>query len=187
LQEANLLGFVTTAAVEVLSLEELQAPEALLDHLDYLLHPVTAPQASNNLSQWLQDLFETGWQTVESLLTPPTLAYGFRSGQTANSSEVRRAKLLDLGSDQSVILVVELATDSQGSNVRLQVHPSEGQLYLPSNLQMTVVDETGAVFLQAQSRSVDNYIQLQLSGTPGERFSVAIALGTVQVTESFVI
>jgi len=78
-QVASLLGF-TERAMEELPLSELRSPEALLDHLDRLLHPVGAIAASRvaNLSQWLQNTFEVGWQTVDSLLNPPNLAYGFR-------------------------------------------------------------------------------------------------------------
>ncbi|HEY9845691.1 MAG TPA: DUF1822 family protein, partial [Candidatus Caenarcaniphilales bacterium] len=59
--------------------------------------------------------------------------------------------------------------------------------YLPPSLQLVVLDESGASFLEAQARSADNYIQLQFSGTAGERFSVQVTLGEVSTTEDFVI
>jgi hypothetical protein len=50
-----------------------------------------------------------------------------------------------------------------------------------------VIEESGAVFLEAKARRADNYIQLQFSGTTGERFSVKVALGDVSITENFTI
>jgi hypothetical protein len=67
------------------------------------------------------------------------------------------------------------------------VHPIGNQNYLPSLLQLIVLDESGETFLQAQARSADNYIQLQFSGEPGERFSVKITLNDVSIIEDFAI
>ncbi|HEY9822378.1 MAG TPA: DUF1822 family protein, partial [Candidatus Sericytochromatia bacterium] len=57
----------------------------------------------------------------------------------------------------------------------------------PPSLQLTVLDESGATFLEAQSRSADNYIQLQFSGVPGEQFSVRVSLGDASILQDFVI
>jgi hypothetical protein len=52
-----------------------------------------------------------------------------------------------------------------------------------------VLDEAGVTCpeLQVQARSDDNWIQLEFSGEPGERFSLKLALGDVSITEDFVI
>jgi hypothetical protein len=207
-REANLLGFVEQTRQEELRLSDLRSPEDLLDHLDRLLHPAAAQvtMASQvarrslvNLSQWLQNSFETGWQTVESLLNPPemNLAYGFRgmgipSGLSDQSAEgvVRRAKLIDLNIQMPspVALIVELVPEAaQRTDIRLQVHPTGNQIYLPENLRLEVLDQAGDPFLEAQSRGVDNYIQLQFSGVPGESFQVRVAIADASVVEHFVI
>ncbi|MBI4781422.1 MAG: DUF1822 family protein [Oscillatoriophycideae cyanobacterium NC_groundwater_1537_Pr4_S-0.65um_50_18] len=197
-QEASLLGFVERA-IETLPISELQSPEALLDHLDRLMHPVAAAAMAGsrvvNLSQWLQNSFETGWQTVNSLLNPPNLAYGFRgmeSDQDALQGEsqgsFRRAKLIDLSIQMPnpVALVVELTPEGQRTEICLQVHPT-GTAYLPADLRLSVLDEAGELFLEAQSRGTDNYIQLQFSGSSGETFQVQVAIADTHVTETFVI
>lgn len=208
LQEATLLGFTPTASVEAFPLQQLRSPEDLLEHLDRLGRSpaiqTTLNQLQANLSQWLQGVIDTGWQTVDSLLNPAELspAFAFRGvelrGHHAATSEteiIQRAKLLDLGtpSGHPVMLLVEVSPSIDSSSptdpqldVLLQVHPSN-QLYLPAGLRLTVLDESGTKFLDAESRSVDNYIQLQFSGSPGESFSVQVALGDNQVTEAFVI
>ncbi|MBW4660425.1 MAG: DUF1822 family protein [Drouetiella hepatica Uher 2000/2452] len=190
-QEASLLGF-TERAIEALPLSQLRSPEALLDHLDRLMHPVTAASRVANLSQWLQNIFEEGWQTVDALLNPPNLAYGFRGIDSAASQDrsqsLRRAKLIDLNIQMPnpVALVVELTPDAEQTAICLQVHPT-GTTYLPPDLRLAVLDEAGAIFLEAQSRGTDNYIQLQFSGHSGETFQVQVAIADASVIESFVI
>ncbi len=204
--EATVLGFAQAAAIEELPLNQLRPVEDLIDQLNQPMQlEATVTSAVSkvtevNLSQWLVNAFESGWQAIESLLNPtqPDLAFSFRSApgsvvaeeELANTG-VRRAKLVDLGielANYPIILMVELTPESeQRRNILLQVHPGGNQTYLPPLLQLTVLDESGLVFLEAQSRTADNYIQLQFSGLPGEQFSVRVALGDAYVTEDFVI
>lgn len=209
LQAAQILGFVPSAAMEELPLNQLRSPEAMMDYLEQL-QPVrisdaiaavhtTARQTLVNLGQWAQGVFDEGWQTVESLLTPPEFspAFVFRGVESpeAAASEttdtIRRAKLIDLGiqaGNQPVALVVELRPEgNQETAVRLQVHPTGSRLHLPPDLQLSVLDDSGNIFLSTQSRSADNYIQLQFSGTAGERFSSQVAIADTHITQEFVI
>lgn len=164
-----------------------------------------------NLNRWLTNIVEQGWETLESLFAPtePELAFNFRSApdaimddhfrgardsvldEPAVSEGISRAKLIDLGMQLAgypVALVVKLQPESERkTHILLQLHPTGGQMYLPPLLQLTVLDEFGSIFLEAQARSADNYIQLQFSGLPGEPFSVKVALGDASVTEDFVI
>ncbi|MBW4646988.1 MAG: DUF1822 family protein [Goleter apudmare HA4340-LM2] len=193
LQEAKLLGFVTSVVTEEVPLSQLRSPEALIDYLAQLRQsPVTARV---NLSQWFIDIFESGWQTVEALWNSQDMepAYGFRSHETFNQlpALTKRAKLIDLGiqiANQPVMLIVEIHPEAdQKTGVRLQLHPTGSQIYLPQGIQLTVLDESGAVFLEAQARSADNYIQLQFRGDSKELFGVKVALNDTSITEQFVI
>ncbi len=204
LREGTLLGFTPTAAAEELPLAQLQPPEALLTYLSQLRQPVTSTMSAAaertlvNLSRWLEGVFETGWQAVEELLAPTELglAFSFRSTDHSGAAElsqpdagIRRAKLIDLGrqlSDRPVALLVELRPlANQPTTICVQVHPTGDRPYLPPNLQLMVLDESGAVFLDAQSRSADNYLQLQFRGQLGERFGVKVAFGDASATEDF--
>jgi len=206
LREATVLGFAPTAAMEQLPISQLQPLEDLLDHLSQLMQPAADAKTVGsyktlvNLSQWLQNVFETGWQTVEALwgTAEASLAFSFRRADSSRETDelhpeagVRRAKLIDLGiqlAGNSVALIVELKPESsQKTGILLQVHPTGSQIHLPPLLQLIVLDETGGIFLEAQARSADNYIQLQFRGKPGEQFSVKVALGDVSITENFVI
>ncbi|MFE1746975.1 DUF1822 family protein [Coleofasciculus sp. H7-2] len=206
LREASVLGFTPSIATSELPISQLRSPEDLIDRLQQLMHPATVAPASSlnrsfsrtqaNLSQWFNNVFEAGWQTVETLLTPASnLAFSFRGDVVAPSLEqpeaaVRKAKLIDLGieiADLSVALVVEINPESEEkTNILLQVHPTGSQTYLPPSLKLIVLND-GSNFLEAESRNADDYIQLEFSGSPGEQFSVRVALGNASIQEDFVI
>lgn len=204
LQEASILGFAPMTAVEEFPISQLRPPEALIDHLNHSRRTVV------NLDQWLNNVFDTTWQAVEDLLNPAdlNLAFGFRSADppetafrsinTAEISEVkqpkanvRRAKLIDLGmqlAGHPLALVVELRPESlERTNILLQLHPTGSQIYLPTALELVILDASGETFLAAEARRSDNYLQLELSGEPGEQFSVKVALNDASITEKFVI
>ncbi|AKG20279.1 DUF1822 family protein [Calothrix sp. 336/3] len=195
-REGKILGFVPTVETEELPLNQLQPLE---DFIDYLaeLRP-TSMASLVNLSQWFSDVLTTGWQTLETLWNQPELspAYAFRSvAQNLASEEsqgtVKRAKLIDLGiqiDNQLLMLIVELTPQTDGqTSIRIQLHPTSSQVYLTPGTKLTILDESGVVFLDAQARNNDNYVQLQLRGEPGEQFSVRVAYSDTSVTENFVI
>ncbi|WP_315790740.1 DUF1822 family protein [Fischerella sp. JS2] len=198
LQEAKLLGFVPNVATEEIPLTQLQPLEGLIEHLAPAF-TLSVPELVN-LSQWFTGIFEAGWQTIESLWNQPEIApaFAFRSGnlledETNNQQEtvVRRGKLIDLGiqiANQFVMLVVEISPQAdQQTSVLVQLYPANNQNYLTPGVQLTVLDKSGAVFLEAQARSADNYIQLKFRGEPKEEFTVQVALYDACVKEHFVI
>ncbi len=101
-----------------------------------------------------------------------------------------RGRMIDLGIQlvrHPVALIIYFQPESNNKwNILLQLKPGGGQTYLPPEVQMIVLD-AGEVFLEARSRSADNWIQLEFSGEPGERFSVKVALGDASIVEDFVI
>ncbi|MBH8565578.1 DUF1822 family protein [Nostoc sp. CENA67] len=198
LQEAKLLGFIKNVTTETLPLSQLQPPEALIDRLGELR--TSTFDTLVNLSQWFTNQCQAGWQTVESLLNSLEArpAYAFRSAVTFEETSynqaqtiTRRAKLIDLGikiADQPVMLVVEISPEAnQQTSIRLQLHSTGNQIYLPTGVKITVLDGTGTVFLEAQARSADNYIQLQFKGEIQEQFSVQVSLDDMSITENFII
>ena len=189
LKQATLLGFSQTAGDGELPISELRSLEDLLEHLRQIRQ--TEPVKMRvNLSQWFENIFESGWQQIETLLgTQPTnLALSLRSTPEAG---VLRGKLIDLGiqhQGQAVVLVVALTPlHEQEMDISVEVHPKSDQTYLPPNLRLMVLDNLGEAVMEAIARSANNFIQLQFSGAPGERFSAKVALGDVSVSENFVI
>ena len=197
-KKAVLLGFVSQVATEKLPITHLTPIEALIDRL-HDLKASTANSAVVNLEQWLNNIVTSGWSTVESLLNPEqlTTAWGFRNAESTpeqssdfkETNSIQRAKLIDLGiqfGDRRVVLLVEITPEENGSiAVVLQVHPSPDLVHLPETLLLKVIESSGEVFMQAQARSQDNFIQLQFSGQPKEVFTVKIILEDAELVEQF--
>jgi hypothetical protein len=181
LREATVMGFVEKVAKSELPLSQLRSLEELPRYLNKIKPLV-------NLSQWFENIFEVGWQAVETLLgtepEPTDLALSFR-----NAPCMRRCKLIELGTpSQLVAVIVEITGESeQEQEITVEAQPPQGQTYLPSNLQLMVLDEDGEAVLDAHARSDNRTIQLEFDGEQGDRFSVKVALGDVSVTENFVI
>ncbi|HEY9617310.1 MAG TPA: DUF1822 family protein [Microcoleaceae cyanobacterium] len=193
-RQGTVLGFSAIAAPH-LSLAQL----APLDQLLQTLHQTTPVAASPQvrLTQWFDQVFEQGWQTITELLNPAQLSPAFRSRTpepqpaafTVRSIDVHRAKLIDLGvnlGQTAVVLLVELHPEADDRiNVHLRVYPANGNLYLPAGVQLVLLDATGEMASTVIAREADNYLQLRLIGQPGEAFAVTLALNQVSVTEQF--
>ncbi|WP_407892124.1 DUF1822 family protein [Scytonema sp. NUACC26] len=181
LREATVLGFVDKATKSQLPLIQLRSLSELPGYLNKM-RPVV------NLSQWLESLFETGWQTVEAILAPnPTdLAFSFRSLPQAY---VSRCKLIELGSlEQAVVMMVTVAGKSQKEiDIAVEVQPPKGQTYLLTNLQLMVLNEKGEVVMDIQAGSNNKTIELEFSGQVGDCFGVKVTQGNVSVIENFVV
>lgn len=209
LDEVQLLGFVPTVNAselpEQLAIANLQPLDALLDYIPEA-DEVPVPTASKmpvNLSRWFQNTFEVGWQTLEALLSTEAAnpAFSVRSVQQSQEIDVENpavgvsgGKVIDLGmqlAGHPVALIVTLkpAELDEEMDIRLQVYPTGGQIYLPAGLKLLVLDDSGVPVpeLEANARSADNWIQLEFSGQPKERFSVKVAFGDISITEDFVI
>ncbi|MBZ8180950.1 DUF1822 family protein [Oscillatoria salina] len=101
---------------------------------------------------------------------------------------VRRGKIIDLGmqfGESHVALIVTIVPEnSQETNVHLQVRPT-GKTHLPPNLEMSLLNEKKEALLKTESREQDNWMQLELSGEPGDRFIVKLILGETSFSQEF--
>ncbi|NJR52563.1 MAG: DUF1822 family protein [Leptolyngbyaceae cyanobacterium CSU_1_3] len=148
-----------------------------------------APQASQvvNLGQWLQNVFEEGWQSLESVLTGEELAFNFRQVTDLTETVARRVKLINLP-DQSALLLVALEPETDGRiGVRSQLRPLDRTLHLPSNLRLSLLSSTGEIIQSVEARSQDNLIQLRrFRSALGTRFRLQIELDdTLLAIEDF--
>lgn len=205
LDEVELLGFFRSVNAskepQQIAITSLSFANTNLQPLDVLLDYI--PEASSvNLSRWLENIFEAGWQTAEALFSPQTAnpALSVRNAHQLGeinaenlAAGVKRGKLINLGiqlADNPVALMVTVtpATDEE-VDIRLQVYPAGRQIYLPQGLQLSVLDENGAAVpeLEVTARTADNCIQLAFSVQPGEQFSVQLALEDVSITEDFLL
>jgi hypothetical protein len=186
-QQAVLLGFTQTVVANTIALPDLQPMTRLLKVLS------EEPQSSVQLSQWWQNLFTAGWQSLESLLD--ISAVNQTLGQVAfrrGNNNLRRAKLFDLETGSTsveIVLVVHLTQKDSGNfGIELQVFPTQREMSLPHPLALRILDDTGSVFFEAITNEGDRVLQSrQFSGQAGERFSVQLAFEENSVLEAFIV
>jgi hypothetical protein len=183
LKQATIVGFTPTAVAE-LPLSQLRTLTEFLEYLNQLQQPT---KIRVNLSQWLNDQFESGWQEIEALFSPNELTPVF----SMRSSFVERGKLICLETQitqQIIVLVVKLNPRSaKDINIIVEVHPKSGEPYLPKTLQVRVLNEQQTVVMEALADKANQNLQFDFNAETGERFSVQIILGSASVIEDFVI
>ncbi|MBE9042302.1 DUF1822 family protein [Oscillatoriales cyanobacterium LEGE 11467] len=185
LKKAKLIGFVRQVRTEEIPLSQLRSLDGFLRYASQL-------QNSVKLNQWLNDIFDTGWDAVESLLSPPQMAWrgsqnrGFAlRGSPTQIERVKRLTLARSGEEVALLVRLKPRTDRE-MGIGVEIYPTGDRTYLPQDLQLMVLDEAGAAVMQAEARSTKN-IQLKFSGETGEEFSIKVALGDTSVTEAFLI
>jgi hypothetical protein len=180
LKEATILGFTKNPRSEF-PLMQLQSLEDFLAYLSRIRQPKLV-----NLRNWFEGSFEEGWQTLKELFTGEQfeLAQSFRSAVS-----IARGQEIDLGmqlAEQKLALVVRLPHEEDSEiDITVQVHPLGNKNYLPKGLRLSVLDESEAVILEAESRDEDNFIQLGLIAETGDEFSIKITLGEATIIQNF--
>ncbi|MBD2183695.1 DUF1822 family protein [Planktothrix sp. FACHB-1355] len=150
-----------------------------------------------NLGKWFQGIFEAGWQSLDTLINTESsnLAFGFRKRDRKREEtkvSVEGIKLIDLGmqlGNQSVALLIGLTPESgEKVGIRVQLHPARGQIYLPPNIKLILLSQSGQVIHELQSRLQDNFIQLKRFTCPmGKGFKIQVAMEEMSITEDFAI
>lgn len=181
LKQATLLGFTRKVAKEV-PLAEMNSLEDLLVYMNRIkqLKPI-------NLMNWFDDVFDAGWQVIDELLNPKKLQ--FRSFRSNNALPIDRGHKIDLGmqlAEHSVALLVTLPPEPDSElDIVVEVYPMGNQTYLPPGLKLMLIDESEEVILMAESRDADNFITFRFTPDLRDLFSITVALGEVNVKQSF--
>lgn len=200
LDKVKLLGFVRADdsgnLPEKISIEDLQSVEELTEYLEKLDAPIFRKKIQEsllvNLSQWFQGMIDEIWRTAQEVLGEErlVLARGTARGG-ASSDRIVRAQPIDLGMPpdaHSLALLVDVMKKSERErDIRLQVHPTGSQTYLPSGLKCAVLEPSGKIIEEVKAKKADLWVQFDIDGEPGEKFCVTIELGDVGATRNFVI
>jgi hypothetical protein len=147
-----------------------------------------------NLSQWFQNAYQAGWQSLEALFgsDAENLAFSFRATTAPIEAEAKRVKLIDFSpelTEPAVVLLVALTAETDGRvGIRVQLRPTPGNPYLPANIELTLRSESGQTVQSVRARDRDNFIQLKrFKSPPGMRFRLQVTLGDFSITEDFVV
>ena len=185
-RSATILGFVKKVSTENLALDLLEPIENLCEEIAILRERSKAVAANpiGNLIKWSQDLLDSGWQQLETLLVNSQPQLAGAGGWRGSISHKKEIDLSDYLPNCQVELVV---TRWQGTEeIRLAVSPITGEC-LPQFLKLVVLDKTGKVFQEIESRSIDKRIQFKFNGEVGEHFSAQVVFAELVVTENFII
>ncbi len=142
-----------------------------------------------NLRQWLLGIYSEGWFALDTLSgSNPSIALSLRSA--GMNASVRQVKLIDLGmqiESQFVMLLVALTPKTDGQvGIRMQLHPTSGELYLPNNIKLALLSDSGNLLQEVKARMQDNYVQLpHFDVEAGESFLVQVKIDNFQITETF--
>ncbi len=148
----------------------------------------TASQLNfTNLSQWLQNTFESGWQTLESLLgeTAET-AFSFRKAATVDTPAVRRVKALRLPTRLLLLLMAVDAEPDGRMGIRVQVRSGDETVILPSGLILSLQSASGEVIQRVQAGGDNLAVQLQYFRCPtGTEFQIKVRIDERSIEERF--
>ncbi|MBW4691966.1 MAG: DUF1822 family protein [Lyngbya sp. HA4199-MV5] len=139
-----------------------------------------------NLSQWLQNRFDEGWQTLEQLGIEAE-AFNFRRDDRTQRS-IRRAKRVRLP-NKNILLLVAVEPQADGRvSIQAQLRPLDATDCLPEGLSLTLLSTAGETVQAIQARDRDNVIQLKRFKCPPEtQFSLQVAIDNTIITEDFVV
>jgi hypothetical protein len=145
------------------------------------------PAKVTHLSQWFQDIFESGWATLESRLSDgPTFV--LRQTPAIDAPTIRRVKALRL-QDRLLLLMMTVEPTNDGRlEIQVQVRSGDNETLLPVGLIMVLQSSSGEAIQTVQSRSDDLAVQLQrfrcATGTP---FLVQVELDEDRLEELFMV
>jgi len=141
----------------------------------------------NSLSDWFSGIFTGFYQQLNTLFNPQQdVAFSFRGN--SNNSAIVGGRIIDLGlqlQEKKVALVVNITpVESNKRQVLVQLFPTGKDRCLPPNIKLVILDKSGKIFKEVESRSQDNYIQLPaFTNSVGTTFTVQVILGEAKITE----
>ena len=136
-----------------------------------------------NLENWFQEIFESGWQMATELLETPTVTPAFRT------SGVEGGRVISIGSDNTpIILIVRVReTSTCDRDVVVEILPELEHKYLPSGLQLMLLDSDGDAVMEATTRQDNKNLKFEFTGTYGEAFSIKLELFNNCFQEDFIL
>ncbi|MEG4346661.1 DUF1822 family protein [Microcoleus sp. A003_D6] len=171
---------------------------------------------TSKLGNWLKNAVETGWQKIEqgkqnlgkAIFPEENTSFVFRGSGSSRAenrqegyrssvrifpeADVTRAKLIDLGmrlGRTTFALLVAIAEESDRTlRVHVQLHPALGECYLPMNIKLSLISDTGETLEEVKSTVQNLCILLNdFHVDPDKSFSIRVALDDLSVTENFVV
>lgn len=93
----------------------------------------------------------------------------------------------DLGLAVEVMNPGLASTMGDGIDIGLKLFLLAPEGNLPPGLALYLLDESGAVVLEAQPGPQHQVVELSFQGEPGDRFQARVVLGEVAITTTFMV
>lgn len=141
-----------------------------------------------SIQDWLDNIFEQGWQTIDTLLPQAPAALRFRSAITSTAVLTCGKKILLNTSPDDLLLMFSVDIEAnKRRNIRIQLYPSSESL-LPSDVVLALeLSETGELLKTVKAGSRDNFIQIPpFRCSAGQRLRVHIQLDESTCQEDFI-
>jgi len=132
-----------------------------------------------NLQEWFRNLFHGEWQPAELVL-----ASAYRgAADKPSEGTVKRAKAITLGK-YKILVVVQLTPEGgEDVGVSLQIYPSGGVDFLPPDLRIVILDQAENVFMEDESESRNDRMELTWVREAGESYSIQFSLDGIHIKE----
>jgi Protein of unknown function (DUF1822) len=206
LDNVKLLGFYplsdTINAPNEIAVDDLKSFDDFIDYLEDLelfdstnLNIVEQGKVilnQDNLGQWLENIFSETWLTVQEVLGEERTKWVF-SARLRIAQAVMRASKIELKTQANscllalIIAVIPPKSEEKVTKICVQIHPRGNEIYLPSELKFVALGTSGEVIAEGKSGIYREWVQLDISGTPGEQFSVTIESNDAVLVRNFVI
>ncbi|MEM9543194.1 MAG: DUF1822 family protein [Cyanobacteria bacterium P01_E01_bin.42] len=176
LSEAELLGFLERV--------EEEGEEIALDRfapLESLWEVLERPPVAN-LLQWLDGVFEAGWEMLEDLVVPEV---GFAFRGSGARTIVNGGKLLNINGDRFLLSAI-LRPEGKGEWDAAIALQSRDAPCLPEGLQLFLRDREDNILMQVEARKSEA-LRLEFGVAEGEAFSVGIKWHNWEITEQFIL
>jgi hypothetical protein len=123
----------------------------------------------NNLSQWFQDIFASGWVAIEGQFSYGP-SFSLRQNRAVDAPTIRRAKAFQLQDQPFLLIMIVEPTDDDRLEIQVQVRSGHDASLLPMGLTIALQSSSGETIQTQQTGSEDLALQLQrfrcVTGTP---------------------
>lgn len=141
-----------------------------------------------SVQDWLDHIFEQGWQTIDTLVPQAPAALRFRSAATSTAVLTCGKKIFLNTSPDDLLLMFSVDIEAnKRRNIRIQLYPSSESL-LPSDVVLALeLSETGELLKTVKAGARDNFIQIPpFRCSAGQRLRVHIQLDESICEEEFI-
>ncbi|NEP44149.1 MAG: DUF1822 family protein, partial [Okeania sp. SIO2H7] len=174
LTEAKIIGFLPQVESEEIPLSRWRSLEYFLEEIDK-----QAVSTVTKLSQWLEGVFDKGWQSLETIAEfldpkPQDLAWHFRKPPTNTFGGVKLIELEKTGY-RLALSVKLIPVNDEEFDVEVEVFQTGNNVNLPEDLKLAIIDKNEESVMQAIARQAQS-IQLDFSAESDELFQVKLSL-----------